>query len=143
MLTDKVAHALLNLGTKRAMVVHGMDGLDEITITRESRVSEVKDGGVRTYFIDPRDFGLDIADASVIKGGTARQNASITKEILSGRKGAVRDIVLLNAGAAIYVGGKAADLAGGIKLAAESIDTGAAMKKLEYLAALSGELAGK
>ena len=142
-LTEKVAHALLNLGTKRAMVVHGMDGLDEITVTRESRISEIKDGGVHTYFMDPRDYGLKLASAQDIKGGTAKENAAITKDILSGKKGPGRDIVLLNSGAAIYVGGKAADMAGGIRLAEESLDTGAAMGKLDALVALSRELAGK
>lgn len=142
-LTDKVAHVLLNLGTKRAMVVHGMDGLDEITVTRESRISEVKDGGVHTWFLDPRDFGMKIHHADELKGGTAEENAGITRKVLNGEPGARLDIVLLNAGAAIYVGGKARSLEEGIIKASESIDTGAAMKKLDGLIALSQKLAGK
>lgn len=141
-LTDKLAHVLLNLGTRRGMVVHGMDGLDEITVTRESRVSEIKDAGVHTYFIDPRDYGFSLAEAEDLKGGTAVDNAAITRSVLSGQEGPKRDVVLMNAGAAIYVGGMAKDLAGGIELAAKSIDSGAAEKKLEELVKLSGALAG-
>ena len=140
-LTDKLAHALVNLGTKRAMVVHGMDGLDEITITRESRVSEVKDAGVHTWFLDPRDYGLELAHSDTLKGGDAKTNAEIIKAVLKGEAGPRRDIVLLNAGAAIYVGGKALSLAEGLVKAAESIDSGAAMRKLEELVSLSRKLA--
>jgi len=139
-LTEKLAHVLLNLGVKRGMVVHGMDGLDEITVTRESRISEVKDGGVHTYFLDPRDYGFTLADAADLAGGTAQKNASITREILGGAKGPKRDIVLLNSGAAIYVGGNAATLAAGIVLASKAIDSGAATKKLDALVELSKEL---
>jgi len=142
-LTDKMAHVLLNLGTKRAMVVHGMDGLDEITITRESRVSEIKDAGVHTYFLDPRDYGFKLADADALKGGTAHDNAVITLSVLKGEQGPKRDIVLLNSGAAIYVGGKADNMEKGIELAEKSIDSGAALKKLEELVALSKKLAEK
>ncbi len=141
-LTDKMAHVLLGLGAKRAMVVHGMDGLDEITITRESRVSEIKDAGVHTYFIDPRDYGFRLAHAPGIKGGTARENAGITLAVLKGEKGPKRDVVLINSGAAVYVGGEAADLEGGIELAERSIDSGSALDKLERLIALSRKLAG-
>jgi anthranilate phosphoribosyltransferase len=141
-LTDKIAHVLLNLGTKRAMVVHGMDGLDEITVTRESRISEVKDAGVHTWFLDPRDFGMNIHHADELKGGSAQDNAAITRKVLDGEPGARRDIVLLNAGAAIYVGGGAHTLEEGIVKAAKSIDSGAALKKLEGLINLSKKLAG-
>jgi len=139
-LTDKLAHVLLNLGTRRGMVVHGMDGLDEITVTRESRVSEIRDAGVHTYFIDPRDYGFSLAEAEDLRGGTAVENAEITRNVLSGQKGPKRDVVLMNAGAAVYVGGMAKDLAGGIGLAARSIDSGAAIKKLNDLVALSKKL---
>lgn len=132
-LTDKMAHVLLNLGTKRAMVVHGMDGLDEITITRESRISEVKDAGVHTWFLDPRDYGFKLAAAEDILGGDAAQNAAIAKDILGGKPGAGRDIVILNSGAALYVGGKAGSVAEGFKMAAGSIDSGAAKAKLDGL----------
>ncbi|MBI5189714.1 MAG: anthranilate phosphoribosyltransferase [Nitrospirae bacterium] len=140
-LTEKLAHVLLNLGARRGMVVHGMDGLDEITITRESRVSEINGAGVHTWFLDPRDYGFTLADADDLLGGSAEENAAITRYVLDGGKGAKRDIVLLNSGAAIYVGGKASSLADGIKLAAESIDSGAAMRKLDELVTLSKELA--
>lgn len=141
-LTDKLAHVLMNLGARRGMVVHGMDGLDEITVTRESRISEIKDGGVHTSYLDPRDYGIVLADASDLKGGSAADNAEITRNVLSGEKGAKRDIVLINSAAAIYVGGKAGSLRDGVALAADSIDTGAAMKKLDELVALSKKLAG-
>lgn len=141
-LTDKLAHVLMNLGAKRGMVVHGMDGLDEITVTRESRVSEIKDAGVHTYYLDPRDYGFTLSDAEDLVGGSARENADTTRAILAGGKGPKRDIVLLNSGAAIYVGGISSDLRGGIELAAKSIDSGAAMGKLEGLVKLSVELAG-
>ena len=139
-LTEKLAHVLLNLGTKKAMVVHGMDGLDEITITRESRVSEVRDGGVHTYFLDPRDYGFALAEAGDLAGGTAEENAAITRRVLDGEKGPRRDIVLLNSGAAIYVGGKASSLTEGIGLAGASIDNGSASKKLDELVSLSMKL---
>ena len=132
-LTDKLAHVLLNLGTKKAMVVHGMDGLDEITITRESRISEVKDAGVHTWFLDPRDYGFKLASAEDILGGDAGKNAEIAKDILGGKPGAGRDVVILNSGAALYVGGKAGSIEEGFKLAARSIDSGTAMAKLSGL----------
>ena len=139
-LTDKIAHALLNLGTKKALVVHGMDGLDEITVTRETRVSEVKESAVHTYFLDPRDYGIALASAADLSGGNARQNAKITRGILEGQKGPKRDIVVLNTAAALYVGGKAASLKEGCEQAEKSIDSGAALKKLEKLAEYSGKL---
>ncbi len=132
-LTDKLAHVLLNLGTKRAMVVHGMDGLDEITVTRESRISEVKDAAVHTYILDPRDYGISISSANELRGGDASTNAEIIRAVLKGAKGPRRDIVLLNSGAAIYIGGMASSIKDGLAKAAESIDSGAAYKKLEQI----------
>jgi len=140
-LTDKLAHVLLNLGSRRGMVVHGMDGLDEITVTRESRVSEIRDAGVHTWYLDPRDYDMKLADADELRGGTAKDNAAITRAVLAGDKGARRDVVLLNSGAAIYVGGKAGTLKECVALAAASIDTGAAAGKLDELIRLSGKLA--
>lgn len=139
-LTDKLAHVLLNLGAKRGMVVHGMDGLDEITVTRESRISEIRDAGVHTWYLDPRDYGVELADADELKGGSAGENAAITRAVLAGDRGPRRDIVLLNSGAAIYVGGKAKTLADGIDLAEESIDSGAAAGKLDELIKLTKTL---
>ncbi len=132
-LTGILAKALGNLGITHAFVVHGLDGLDEITITDKTKVSEYKAGKVRDFFIHPSDFGLLIGKASDLKGGDAKENAAITVEILKGRKGPRRDIVLLNAAAGLAASGKAKDFEEGIKLAAESIDSGAALKKLEQL----------
>ncbi len=134
-LTDKLAHVLLNLGTKRAMVVHGMDGLDEITITRESRISEVKDAAVHTFILDPRDYGINISSADELRGGDAKKNAEIVLSVLKGEKGPRRDIVLINSGAAIYIGGAAASIKDGMVKAAKSIDSGSAYKKLEQIIA--------
>ena len=132
-LTTLLARALGNLGTSHAFVVHGMDGLDEITITGRTKVSEFKDGKVEDYFIHPSDFGLATGKAEDLKGGDAKENAAITIDVLKGQKGPRRDIVLLNAAAALAAAGRATDLKEGITLAAASIDSGAALNKLEQL----------
>ncbi len=132
-LTAPLAQALGNLGATRAFVVHGMDGLDEITITDRTKVSEFKDGSVRDFFIHPSDFGFPVGKSSDLRGGDATENARITVDILGGQKGTRRDIVLLNAAAGLLVSGKAANFKEGIELAADSIDSGAAFKKLEML----------
>ena len=132
-LTGLLAQALGNLGAKHAFVVHGMDGLDEITITDKTKVSEYKDGAVKDYFLHPSDFGFSIAKSDVLKGGDAKQNADISLGILSGEKGPRREIVLMNSAAALAASGRAADLKAGIAIAAASIDSGAALKKLEQL----------
>ena len=132
-LVNPLANVLKNLGSTQAMVVHGLDGLDEITTTARTRVSELKNGQVTDYEIDPRDFGFPLAQKQDLAGGTAEENAHLVLDILEGKKGPARDIVLLNAGAALYTYGKAEDLAAGIKLAAQSIDTGAALAKLDLL----------
>src|SRR5512143_1330719 len=132
-LTGLLAQALGNLGAKHAFVVHGMDGLDEITITDKTRISEYKDGVVKDYFLHPSDFGFSVAKPDVLKGGDAKQNADISLEILNGKKGPRRDIVLMNSAAALAASGRAADLKAGIAVAAESIDSGAALSKLEQL----------
>lgn len=136
-LTSLIAQALGNLGLSRAIVVHGMDGLDEITITDRTKVSEYRDGVVNDYFIHPEDFGFPLGKREDLAGGDAKENAGITMDILRAEKGARRDIVLLNAAAAIFASGKAKDLKEGIAMAAESIDSGAAMKKLEGLKAFT------
>ncbi|MGE5809213.1 MAG: anthranilate phosphoribosyltransferase [Nitrospirota bacterium] len=138
-MTVPLAQALGNLGARHAFVVHGMDGLDEITITDRTRVSEFKSGTVKDYFIHPSDFGLPAGKAEDLKGGDAKDNAAITVEILKGRKGARRDVVLLNAAAGLVASGRAADIRGGVKLAEESIDSGAALKKLEELKAFTNK----
>lgn len=132
-LTVPMAEALKNLGIEKAMVVHGLDGLDEITVTTKTKVSELKDGFVNSYYIDPRDFGLSLRSHEELKGGTPHENAEIIKDIFHSNKGAKRDMLLLNAGAAIYVGKQAATLAEGIDRAKETIDGGLAMKKLNQL----------
>ena len=132
-LTGMLAQALGNLGLSRAFVVHGMDGLDEITITDKTKVSEYRDGQVRDFFVHPSDFGLKTGKREDLKGGDATENAKITLEVLKGEKGARRDIVLLNASAALTASGKAKDFKEGIALAVRSLDSGAALKKLEEL----------
>jgi len=136
-LTTLLARALGNLGASHAFVVHGMDGLDEITITDRTRVAEFRDGRVEDYFIHPSDFGLAIGKREDLTGGDAKENAVITVDVLKGQQGPRRDIVLLNAAAALAASGKAKDLKEGITLAAASIDSGAAMNKLEQLRAFT------
>ena len=141
-LTELVARSLAELGVRRALVAHGADGLDEISLSGETFVSELRDGSVRTFAVVPEDFGLARAPLGAIHGGDARHNAEITHKIL-GRSllyrehGARRDIVLANAAAALVAAGKAGDFVEGVRLAAESIDSGAAQEKLDALAAFS------
>ncbi|HEX8183480.1 MAG TPA: anthranilate phosphoribosyltransferase [Blastocatellia bacterium] len=132
-LTETLARVLGELGSTRALVVHGSDGLDEITITCESKVTELKDGQVHTYTVAPEDFNLRRATLAEIQGGDARQNSRIILEVLEGKPGARRDIVLVNAAAGLVASGSANDFMAGIGLAAESIDTGKAMGKLQQL----------
>jgi len=133
-LTETMAKVLKNLGIKHALVVHGKDGLDEITVSDKTKVSELKDGKIKTYEIKPGNFGIKKSKLAEIIGGSANENAKIALEILKNEeKGAKRNIVLMNAAAAIYVAGKAKDLKEGLKLAAESIDSGKAFNKLEEL----------
>lgn len=132
-LTAILARALGNLGAQRAFVVHGMDGLDEITTTDRTKVSEFKDDSVNDFFIHPSDFDLPTGRPEDLKGGDAKANAAITLQVLNGQLGPRRDIVLLNAAAGLAAAGKAKDIRDGIRFAAESIDSGAAMKKLEEL----------
>jgi anthranilate phosphoribosyltransferase len=132
-LVDKVAEALSMLGTHRAFVVHGLDGLDEITITGPTRVAEVREGSVRSYEVDPEEFGLERASLGQISGGDAAENARIVRRILGGEKSPRRDVVLMNAAAALVAAGKAENLKAGGGMAAQSIDSGRAAQKLEAL----------
>jgi anthranilate phosphoribosyltransferase len=141
-LTEPLARVLAELGTSRAFVVHGADGLDEISNTGESRLSEVREGTVRTFTVRPEDFGLSRASIGDLKGGDREQNASIIRSLLAGETGPKRDIVLMNASAALVAGGRARELKEGVGLAARSIDEGAARAKLDALIALSQRLAG-
>lgn len=136
-LTEMFAGVLKNLGTKRAFVVHGSDGLDEATVTGETRVSELNDGLITTYNINPADFFGETSDGEKLVGGNASVNAEITKGVLTGEGGACREIVLLNAALAIMAGGKAENIREGIDIAADCIDSGAAVKKLQALIELS------
>lgn len=133
-LVETLAEALSMLGTHRAFVVHGLDGLDEITITGPTRVAEVREGQVHTYEIGPEEFGMKCADIDAISGGAdANENAGIVRRILDGEQSARRDVVLMNSAAALVAVGKAINLREGAAIAAKSIDSGAAAKKLEAL----------
>jgi len=140
-LTEPLARVLAELGTVRAFVVHGADGLDEISNTGESRVSEVREGMVRSSTVRPEDFGLERAAIGELMGGDREENARIIRAILDGETGPRRDIVLMNAAAALVAGGKARDFKDGVGLAAQAIDSGAARRTLEALIALSRRLA--
>jgi anthranilate phosphoribosyltransferase len=141
-LTELLARALGELGVRRAFVVHGADGLDEISIAGETYIAELRDGAVRSYTVAPEDFGLRRAPLEAIRGGDAAHNAQIIHKIL-GRTmlyhdyGPHREIVLANAAAALVAAGRARDFLDGVRLAAESIDSGAARGRLEALVAFS------
>ena len=132
-LTELLAGVLKELGSTRALVVHGSDGLDEISISSESKITELNHGKVTTYIVAPEDFGLRRSSLAEIQGGDARQNSEIILGILRGAPGPRRDIVVLNAAAAFLASGRANDLSEGVKLATESIDSGKALRKLEHL----------
>jgi anthranilate phosphoribosyltransferase len=136
-LTELVARSLGMLGSSRAWVVHGADGLDEISTTGYTKVSEYRDGAVNTFYLHPGDVGLPKASPESLRGGDAAANAEIARAVLNGDNGAARDIVLLNAGASLLIAGAVPDLAAGISKAAAAIDSRAALQTLERLAALS------
>jgi anthranilate phosphoribosyltransferase len=138
MLTRTLAQVMLKLGAKRAMVVHGRDGLDEITTTRETIVSEVKDGVIRNYILNPRDFGIPPSKPEEIAGGDSSYNARIILDVLQGKKGPQRDVVVLNSAAALYVGEVAEDMREGVHMAQNLIDSGAAYEKLKEFIRESG-----
>ena len=138
-LTELVARALLMLGSERVWVVHGADGLDEISTTGYTKVSEGHDGTVRTFHVHPGDFGLCKTTLPAIAGADAVTNAKILQEMLRGRLGPVRDIVLLNAGAGLFVAGRAASVREGIAAAAAAVDTGRALGALEALVRVTNE----
>lgn len=132
-LVEKLAEALSMLGVRRALVVHGNDGLDEITITTSTRIAEVRDGAVHSYEVTPEEFGLQQATMNDISGGDAAANAGIIREILIGTKSPCRDVTLLNAAAALVAGGKANHISEAMPIAEDAIDSGAAARKLEAL----------
>jgi anthranilate phosphoribosyltransferase len=132
-LVSMIAHVLKNLGSVRAMVVHGLEGLDEISLCGPTKVAELRDGEVKEYVIEPEQFGLKRCRLEELHGGSPSQSAVIVRGVLDGKTGPTRDVILLNSGAALYVGASAATLQDGIRLAAESIDSGKARRKLEQL----------
>ncbi|HZC22338.1 MAG TPA: anthranilate phosphoribosyltransferase, partial [Candidatus Binatia bacterium] len=138
-LVEKLAEALSMLGLRRALVVHGFDGLDEITITGKTRIAEAHAGLVRSYEIEPEEFGMRRAGLQEIAGGDAAENAAIIRSVLSGEKSARRDVVVLNAAAALVAAGRAEHIGGAIPMAVKSIDSGAAKGKLEQLVRFSSE----
>jgi anthranilate phosphoribosyltransferase len=136
-----LAEVLKNLGSKRALVVHGGDGLDEITITNSTSVAELKDGKVTEFSLEPEQFGFKKCQLGRIRGGNPGFNAQLIREILAGESGPCADIVLFNSGAAIYVGGRAGSIEQGIELARETIISGKASAKLNQLIQCSNQAA--
>lgn len=136
-LVEPLAKVLMSLNVKRGMVVYGLDKLDEISLSSPTLICEFKDGWYKTYTIAPEDFGMERCLKEDLRGGTPEENAAITRAILDGEKGHKRNAVLLNAGASLYLGGKADSFANGVELAAEIIDSGAASKTLERMIEVS------
>ena len=132
-LTELLARALMLLGSARAWVVHGADGIDEISTTGYTKVSECRDGAVHTFYVHPADFGFQKAAPEDLKGGDATANAAIVRRILDGEHGAPRDVVVLNAGAALFVAGRADSVSVGVKLAGQALDSGAARTTLDRM----------
>jgi len=141
-LTELLARALLLLGATRAWVVHGADGIDEISTTGYTKVSECRDGAVHTFYVHPADFGLAKASSEDLRGGDAAQNADIVRRVLSGARGPVSDVVLLNAGSALFVAGRVDSVRAGIDRARQAIDSGAAAATLERMARASNQEPG-
>jgi anthranilate phosphoribosyltransferase len=139
--TELLARALLLLGSQRAWVVHGADGIDEISTTGYTKVSECRDGAVKTFYLHPGDFGLQKSAAGALRGGSAADNARIIEGVLAGNPGPARDVVVLNAGAALFVAGRAGSIKEGMNEAAKAIDRGASRQTLERLATLSRDAA--
>jgi anthranilate phosphoribosyltransferase len=132
-LTELLARALLLLGSQRAWVVHGADGIDEISTTGYTKVSEARDGAVHTFYIHPSDFGMTKASPAELKGGDAARNGAIIRAILTGEPGAPRSVVVLNAAAGLFVAGRAGSIRDGIRMASQAIDSGAARDTLDRM----------
>ena len=129
-LVEPLAQVLISLGVKRGMVVYGQDKLDEISMSSPTKICEIRDGWLKSYVITPEEFGFERCTREDLKGGTPEENAQITLDILNGKKGHKRNAVLINTGAALYIGGKADSIKDGIALAAELIDSGKALETL-------------
>lgn len=138
-LVEPLAQVLANLGVKRAMVVYGTDGLDEISMSAPTKVCEVRDGSFTSYTLTPEEFGFTRCPKEALAGGAPSENAVITREILGGAPGAKRDAVVFNSGAAIYLAGKADSIQEGIQVAKEMIDSGKALEQLELFARISNQ----
>jgi len=138
-LVEPLAKVLVSLGVNRGLVVYGTDKLDEISVSAPTKVCEIRDGWYKSYVITPEDFGLTFATKDDLKGGAPAENAEITKAILGGEKGHKRDAVLMNAGAAIYIGGKAGSMAEGIGIAKEILDSGKALNTLKAFVEISNQ----
>jgi len=134
---EPLAHALHRLGSERAFIVHGSDGLDEITLTGPTTIASLENGEVRTFEVAPEEVGLSRAPSEALKGGDAPTNAAALRAVLSGEKGAYRDCASFNAAAALVVGGRARDLREGMQIAASAIDSGEALRRLDHLIELS------
>lgn len=141
-LTELLARALVRLGSERAWVVHGADGLDEISLSGHTKVSECRNGTVQTFYVHPSDFGVRKAPASALAGGDAATNAARLREVFSGAPGPLRDVVLLNAGAGLFIAGRSDSVRAGIAGAASAIDGGRAAAALSRLAEASSAQAG-
>lgn len=139
-LTETAARVLLTLGAERALVVAGLDGIDEISICAPTKISEVKDGQVKTYTVTPEDLGVRRVAPEAVSGGDAWTNARILREVFRGEKGPCRDVVLVNAGAVLYVAGRAKSIAEGVRAAADAVDSGRAAEKLEEMIRYSQEV---
>lgn len=138
-LVEPLTQVLINLGVKRGMVVYGRDKLDEISLSAPTKICEIRDGWYRSTVIAPEDFGLTRCNKEDLVGGTPEENAAITRAILQGEKGPKRDAVLMNAGAALYIGGKADTLSDGVKKAGEILDSGEGIKTLEKMIEISNK----
>ena len=140
--TELIARALMLLGSERAWVVHGADGIDEISTTGYTKVSECRDGVVNTFYLHPSDAGLPKAAPDALKGGDAQQNAAIIQQVIGGTRGSARDVVLLNAAASLFIAGAATSLKDGLTKAAQAIDRGEARRTLERMVAVSASEMG-
>lgn len=141
-LVEELARVLVNLGCRRGFVVHGMDGMDEVTLTTATKVGEIREGKVSLYTVSPEDFGLSRCPLTELQGGDAVRNAEIVREVLSGVRGPRRDVVVLNSAFALVAAEVAQDVAEGMTLAASALDSGGAMEKLEGLVRLTNDLNG-
>jgi anthranilate phosphoribosyltransferase len=135
--TELMARALMLLGSERVWVVHGADGIDEISTTGYTKVSEARDGSVNTFYLHPADIGLPKSAPDALKGGTAGDNARVIERVLAGERGPARDVVLFNAGAALFIDGTASSVAEGILVASQAIDGGDARRTLDTLVSIS------